>query len=166
MNYDHVNQTYEYWTKIRSLLTQKLQVTSFDDYLKKISFGKSYRWLREMEAVKIARPPLAIDPDAFIKKYGEKCVTVNPPIRPEDGMMRAIFQISTTVHVEAALMAWMENNKLQSYMALCICHKEDDELFEFLKTLKGMERTGNTEERGTGFHVPPASGFGGFNQGT
>ena len=152
MNYDHLNLTFDYWLKIRSSLSTKLQVNSFDDYLKKLSFLKSYKWLRDMESIKIARPPLALDPEAFIKLYGNKCIAVHVPGRPEEGMMRAIFQISTTLHVEVSLMVWIENNKLNSYIALVICHRDDDELFEFLKIIKPLQRKGNTEERATGFH--------------
>lgn len=151
MNYDHVNQTYEYWTRIRSVLSPKFQASSFDDYLKKLSYCKSYKWLRDMEFVKISRPPLAIDPEGFIKTYGEKCITVNPPVRPEDGMLRAIFQISPTLHVEGVFIGWVENNVLQSYMAIAVCHRDDDELFKFLTNIEHLKRKGNTEERNTGF---------------
>jgi hypothetical protein len=162
MNYDHVNKTYEHWTKLRSSLTHKFQANSFDDYLKKFSFCKSGRWLREMESVKTARPPFAVDSEAFLKLYGEKSITFFPQNRPEDGMMRAVFQISPTLHVEGVFLAWVENNTLQSYMELEACHRDDDELFSFLKSLEDIKRKGNTEERNTGF----MGGMPGFAQGT
>lgn len=152
MNYDHVNKTYEYWMKLRPLLTQRFQVSSFDDYLKKLSFCKSYKWLRDMETVKIARPPLAIDPEGFLELHKDKCIAFLPPLRPEDGMGRIIFQISPTLHVETVVLAWVENNTLQSYLALVICHRDDEELFSFLASLNHLRRSGNTEERNTGFH--------------
>jgi hypothetical protein len=48
MNYDHVNKTYDYWTKVRSSLTQRFQASTFDEYLKKFSFCKSGKWLRDI----------------------------------------------------------------------------------------------------------------------
>jgi len=165
MNYDHVNKTYDFWAKsIRPHLTTKFQVTSFDDYLKKLSFCKTYRWLREMESVKLTRLPMALDPVAFVKKYSEKCIAVNPPARPEDGMQRMIFQISPTLHIEAGLWAWVENNELHSYLGMMICHKTDEELTEFLTEVEPLRRTGNTEERNTGFH--PGGPMGLFQQPT
>jgi hypothetical protein len=158
MNYDHVNKTYDYWTKVRSSLTQRFQASTFDEYLKKFSFCKSGKWLRDMDSVKIARPPLALDPEGFLKLYSEKCVAFQPPNRPEDGMMRATFQISPTLHVEGVFLAWVENNTLQSYVAVAICHRDDAELFEFLKSVDHLKRKGNTEDRNTGF-VPNPLGF-------
>ncbi len=161
MNYDHLNQTYDYWAeKIRPHLTARMQVASFEDYLKKFTFTKSGRWIRDAECVRFTRPPAAIDPELFVKKYSDNCVAIIPPMHPTEGLGRVIFQLSPTLHLESMTTAWVENNELQSYLSMFVCHKTDAEMTELLEVLSTMRRTGNTEERtGAGFRPGAMGGF-------
>ena len=154
MNYDHVHMTYEFWeTVLRPNVRQLIQLQTFDSYLKEFSLTKSGRWLRNAVNVKLLRPPLAVDPEQFLKEYKDKCVLFHPPGRPEDGMGRAIYQLSPTFHLEVSFWAWIETNKLHSYVSIFVCYTDEEELSEFLKKVKPMCRTGNTEDRNGGFNV-------------
>lgn len=156
MNYDHVNKTQDYWMmEIFPHLSHKMMVASFDEYLKRFSFLKSGRWLKDMDSVKILKPAIALDPLSFVTKYKTHCVTYNPTARPEDGLQRIIYQVSPTLHAETGLWAWVENNNLQSYMSIIVCYHTEKEFTEFLKEITPMRRVGNTQEQ-------KHAGFAGF----
>lgn len=159
MNYDHLNITADYWlNELRPHTRCLLQVNSFDEYLKQMSFLPSGKWLRDREDVKLSRPPIALDPVKFVTNYKNKCVTILPPLRPEDGLLRIIYQFSPEFHAETALITWVEHNVLQSYFAIVCCYKNEKEFQSIMGELKDIRRTGNTEDRGVGFHQNNAGG--------
>lgn len=156
MNYDHLNQVHEYWrNKIFPHLVHNYTSSSFDDYLRKFSFLPHGKWIKDVEKVKMNRIPIAFDPEAFVKKYKKHCVTYNAPIKPEDGLQRAIYQLSPTLHSELALWAWVEHNQLQSYAVAFACYHSEDEYLEYVDDLWKIRREGNTEEKMTGFRPFP-----------
>lgn len=138
-------------------LTHHMAITSFDDYLKQMSFLPCCKWLGEIDLVKIIRVPFTLDPAEFTKQYKKHCVAYACPAKPEDGVHRIIYQISPTLHIEAALWIWIENKQLQSYLSMFVCFKDDKELMKFLKDVLPMRRTGDTEEH-------PMKGFAGLMQ--
>ena len=153
MNYDHINQIHDYLTKeIRPHVKNNFQVASFDEYLKKFSFLKSGKWLKDMESVRLSRSSVAYDPVEFLKRYGKQSVAVNVTTNPEHGQIRIILQLSPTLHLDCVLWAWIEHNKLQSYLGFLACHNTDKEFDAFIAECHDLRRTGNTEERNTGFH--------------
>jgi len=148
MNYDHFNQIHEYWRNdIIPHMEHRFSVSSFDDYLRRISFLPSCRWIQEMEMVKIARIPFAMNPSDFVKKYKDYCVTYNAPLKPEDGLQRAVYQISPTLHLEAAFWAWVENKIVNSYVMVLACYHDKEEYLKFVDGLYEFRRTGNTEDK-------------------
>jgi len=157
MNYNHLNKVYDYWRKdILPNLSHNFTVSSFDDYLKKFSFLPSGKWLRDMESVNAARLGFAIDPKKFVKKYKDHCITYSAPVKPEDGIQRAIYQISPTLHAEVAIWGWIEHDVLQSYASMFICYKLEEEFRDFSEELYKMKKEGNTDEK------PTKSGFAAF----
>jgi hypothetical protein len=157
MNYNHLNKIHEYWhDKVLPNISHNCTVTSFDDYLKKFSFLKSGRWLKEMVSVKIHRMGFVVGPEAFTKNYKSKCVTYNAPMKPEDGLQRIIYQISPTLHVEFALWIWMEHDIVNSYGSVLVCYNNEKEFNQFMDELYLIKRTGNTEDK------PVKTGFAGF----
>lgn len=153
MNYDHLHMTYDFWANdIRPLVQHRMQIPTFDAYLKEFSLTKSGKWLRMGTDIHIVRPPMALDPIAVGKKYEKNCVTFNAPSRPEEGMGRIIYQFSPTIHGEGWVFAWVENNTLNSYLTFLFCYNNEKEFTDLLTELQPLRRTGNTEERSTGFH--------------
>ena len=149
MNYDHLNQVYDYWRKdIRPYLSHNFTVTSFDDYLKRFAYLPSGHWLREMELVRLNRLGFAIDPEKFVKRYKDACISYNAPMKPEDGIQRIIYQLSPTLHVEMALWVWMEQEVVQSYGSVFACYHVEEEFAKFTDELyHKMLKKGNTEDK-------------------
>jgi hypothetical protein len=153
MNYDHLNKVHDYWVKdVFPHLSHHMAITSFDDYLKQMSLLPSGKWLKDFDGVKVLRVPFVVDPVEFIKAYKPNCVAYCCPSDPKDGIHRVIYQLSPKLHVEAAFWAWVEEEKVQSYISMFVCFNDDKELSKFFKQLESMKREGNTEERDkTGF---------------
>jgi len=161
MNYDHLNNVYEFWRKdILPNLTHAFTVDSFNEYLKRFAFLPSGKWLKEMDRVKLNRIGFAVDSEKFVKKYREYCVAYNAPVKPEDGLQRIIYQISPTLHVEIAIWIWMENKELQQYGGIFACYNDEQEFLVFVDELyKKMRKKGNTEDAAN-------PGFAGFLKST
>jgi hypothetical protein len=156
MNFDHLNKIHDYWImEIFPNLSHYMSIGSFDDYLKQMSFLPSCKWLKESNQVKVLRVPFTVDPAQFSKEYQKHCVAYCCPTKPEDGMHRVIYQISPTLHIEAAVWAWVANERVWSYLSIFSCFKEEKELLEFFTKIAGMRCTGDTEEK-------PVRGFGGI----
>lgn len=156
MNYDYINQIHDYWmSDIFPHLVHRYTTVSFEDYLRRISFLPSCKWIRKMEKVKIARVPFAVIPHDFVKKYKDCCVTYNAPTKPDEGLQRIIYQFSPTLHLEASLWIWIENKILQSYVMMTVCYHEEKEYLAFIDDLYTIRREGNTEDKMnlTGFMV-------------
>lgn len=152
MNYDHVNKVHEYWREtIFPNLQHHFCAASFDDYLKKFSFIPSGKWIQKLEKVKLNRIPIVVDPKQFVEKYKPYCVTYNAPVRPEDGIQRAIYQLSPTLHFEAAFWIWVEKNEVQSYVACFACYNDEKEYLKLVDDLWELRREGDTTEKMTGF---------------
>lgn len=150
MNYDNCNKIQEYWRKkLSPFIHHNFTVTSFDDYLKRFSFLPSGKWLRDMECVKLSKLSFAVDPERFIKKYHDRCVTYNCPIKLEDGFQRIIYQISPTLHLESGVWLWVEHEYVQSYISLLICYNNEDEYSDFINEIWKIRREGNTEDKPT-----------------
>jgi len=148
MNYNHCNKVHEYWRdKILPLLVHRHPCASFDGYLREFSFLPSGKWLRTMEKVKLLRTAFAVDPEKLLEKYKEHCVTYNCPVKPEDGIQRVIYQISPTLHFEAALWIWVEHDVVNSYASVFVCYNEEEEYLKFIDSIWDMRREGNTEEK-------------------
>lgn len=148
MNYDDLNKIYSYWhKKIAPNLEHKFTTSSFDDYLKKFSFLPSGRWLKDFDGVKLARNLFAIDLDKLVKKYKDCCVTHTSTIKPEDGVNRAIYQLSPTLHMEAAFFIWIEQEEISSYAGVFICYHNDEEYRGLLDELYKMRKEGNTDDK-------------------
>lgn len=163
MNYDHLNRVHTYWrTNLFPNLVHHFSVTSFEDYLRKFAYLPAGKWIRDMDKVKMTRVPLAVNPEEFAKQYKSKCVTYNSPIKPEDGVHRAIYQLSPSLHCEVAFYVWVENNELQSYAVPFACYNDEKEYLAFVDELWKIRRNGDTEEKQTGFRPLP----GGFSGGT
>lgn len=159
MNYDHLNQIHEYWVnKIFPNLHHYMPLTSFEDYLKRMSFIPSGKWLSDMDSVKILRVPFVVDPSSFSEMYKKHCVAYGCPAKPEDGVHRIVYQISPTLHVEGAVWIWIESKQVQSYMSLLVCFKEEKELKTFLEHIGSIKRRGDTEDN-------PNKGFAGMIDG-
>lgn len=158
MNYDHLNNIHDYWVKeIFPNLSHHMAISSFDDYLKQISLLSEVKWLREFNSVKFLRIPFMVDPASFSNVYKNQCVAYCCPSDSKDGLHRVIYQISPTLHLEAALWIWVENENVCSYMSLFTCFKEEKELSKFFNDILPMRRMGNTEEN-------PMSGFAGLKR--
>ena len=148
MNYDDLNKIYNYWRKkIAPHLTHQFTVSSFDDYLKKFSFLPSGKWLKDFDSVKLTRNLFAVDPEKLAKKYKDCCIAYNAPSKPEDGVQRVIYQISPTLHMEAAFWIWVEQEELNSYAGVFICYRNDDEYQAVMDELYKMRKEGKTDER-------------------
>ena len=148
MNYDHLNNVYEFWRKdMLPNLTHVFTVDSFNEYLKRFAFCPSGKWLLDMEKVKLNRIGFAVDCKKFVKEYKECCVAYNAPVKPEDGLQRIIYQISPTLHGEIAVWIWMENKELQQYGGIFACYHDEAEFLEFVDELyRNMRKKGNTED--------------------
>ena len=148
MNYNNLNSVYDYWNKdMLPYLSHNFTVASFDDYLKRMAYLPTCKWIYDGEKIKITRIPFAIDPKKFVKKYKDVCVTYNCPIRPEDGFQRIIYQISPTIHLEISIWIWIEHKVLQSYAFVFICYHDENEYFKFVDDIHKMRREGDTEEK-------------------
>jgi hypothetical protein len=161
MNYDQLNQIHDYWYEdVAPHLVHQYTVTSFDDYLRKFSFLPSGKWLHDMENLKLRRIIFLVDPIKFAKKYKEFCVTYNAPVKAEDGFQRVIYQLSPTMHIEAAFYVWIEHKIVQSYVTPFVCHNVgvEKEYATLIKDLYKIRREGNTEDKPKSIGV----GFAGF----
>jgi hypothetical protein len=148
MNYTHLNKVYDYWSKdILPHLSHIFTIGGFDDYLKRFSYLPSGKWIKDLEKIKLTRLGFAIDPKQFVTKYKNVCVAYNSPIKPEDGIQRVIYQISSTLHVEIGIWIWVEHETLQSYASVFSCYHDDIEYQKFVDELLKMKREGNTEEK-------------------
>lgn len=157
MNYNQLNQTYDYWRKeIAPHLVNHFNVINFEEYLKRFAYTPHGRWIRDGIMVKISRIGFAIDPEKFLAKYKSQCITYNSPIKAEDGVQRIIYQISPTLHIELALWIWIEHEVVQSYGSVFVCYNNHDEYLKFLDELYKLRRTGNTEDK------PTQAGFSGM----
>jgi hypothetical protein len=148
MNYDHLNNVYDFWRKdVLPSLSHNFNVDSFNDYLKRFAFLPSGKWLRDMEKVKLNRIGFAVDCKKLVKEFKEKCVAYNAPMKPEDGLQRIIYQISPTLHLEVAVWIWMENKEIQQYASVFACYHNEKEFLDFVDDLyKRMRKKGNTED--------------------
>lgn len=157
MNYEHLTKMHNRWKDdFFPYIDHSITVTSFDDYLKKMSFLPPCKWLRDLDQIKILRIQFACDPSKFAKHYQEKCVAYCSPARQEDGFQRIIYQISPTLHVEAAYWSWVENENAQAHLTLMAYFHDTKEFTEFLDTVYEFRCTGNTEDK------PTPTGFAGF----
>jgi hypothetical protein len=135
-----------------------MTVASFDDYLKRFSFLPSGKWLREMESVKVLRIPFSCDAPMFSSVFKKNCIAYCCPSDPEEGFHRAIYQISPTLHLEAAFWIWIQNEESQSYVSIMCCFQQERELEKFMHKICEYKKVGNTDDRsGT-------SGFAGLLQ--
>lgn len=148
MNYNHLNKVFDHWYKeILPHLTHNFTVSGFDDYLKRMSFLPSCKWIRDLEYIKFTRLGFAINPIPFIKKYKDVCVAFNSPLKPEDGMQRIVYQISPTLHVDLGIWIWIEHESLQSYASVFSCYHNETEYQKFVNEMLTLKRDGNTEEK-------------------
>ena len=158
MNYDNLNQVHDYWVEdIFPHLNHNMAISSFDDYLKRLSSLPSCKWLRDINSIKVLRAPFVVDPVKFATAYKKYCVAYACPAKPEDGMHRIIYQISPTLHLEGGLWIWVENKEIQSYLSMFVCFKDDKELIKFFTDVTPFRREGNTEEN-------KMKGFAGFRE--
>ncbi len=148
MNYDHLNQVYDFWRKdVLPNLSHNFNVDSFNDYLKRFAYLPSGKWLKDMEKVKLNRIGFAVDIKKIVKELKDKCVSYNAPMKPEDGLQRFIYQVSPTLHLEVALWIWVENKELQQYASVFAAYHDEQEFLDFVDDLyKRMRKKGNTEE--------------------
>lgn len=100
-----------------------------------------------MEKVKLLRTAFAVDPEKLCEMYKDNCVTYNCPVKAEDGIQRVIYQVSPTLHFEAALWIWVEHDVVNSYASVFVCYHEEEEYLKFLDVIWEMRREGNTEEK-------------------
>ena len=157
MNYDYLNQTHDYWIKnIFPNLHHHLTITSFDDYLKRMSFLPCGKWLQNLDSVQIIRIPFVVDPILFTSKYKSHCVTYCCPAKPEDGIHRIIYQMSPMLHVEAALWAYSERKQVHFHISLFVCFHNKQEIIKLFEEITPMRRSGDTED------MSGTSGFGAF----
>lgn len=147
MNYDNLNKIHEYWWQNLMPTFQHLfTVTSFDEYLKRFSFLPSGNWLRQYEKIKLTRTPFLIDSAKFAEKYKKYCVTYNSPMKSEDGIQRAIYQLSPTLHLEAGYWIWVENEEVQAYASVFCCYHDETEYADFIEELYEIRQEGDTEK--------------------
>lgn len=150
MNYDNLNTIYKHWRKdIYPHLACHMTITSFDDYVKRFSFLSSGKWLRDWDCAKLSRLGFAVNLEKFVKKYKDHCVSFSAGGKPEEGIQRIVYQISPTLHVEATVWMWMENDILQSYASLIACYHKEDEFLHFFDAVYSIRKEGNTEEKET-----------------
>lgn len=156
MNYTHLNRLHEHWQSLSHYFTHNFTVTSFEDYIRKISFLPSCKWIQHMDSVKATRTLFVVDPEKFSKKYSKYCVTYNNPLKPEEGYQRVIYQMSPTLHVEAVFFGWMEHDNINSYVGTLSYYNDEKEYASFIKEMYKIKLEGNTEDK------PKPSGFAGF----
>jgi len=150
MNYDHLNLIHDYWRNdIYPHFVHCMSVHSFDDYLKRFSYLPSGKWLKDFEKVKVARIPFLVDPLQLVVKYKSMCVAYNAPGKIEEGIMRAIYQLSPTLHFETGFWIWIENDTIQSYATVFVCYHDEKEYFKFIDEMYKIRREGNTENKST-----------------
>jgi len=119
-----------------------------------MSFTPHGKWIKEFGEFpsNITKIQMFIAPVQFVKKYEKQCVTFNPPLKPEEGFGKAIYQFSPTLHAETLLFCWYENNQVHSYITLLVLFKKKEELDKFVEEILPMRKVGNTEQRThTGF---------------
>ena len=163
MNYTHLNKVFDYYRKnLIPFFNHHQTVISFDEYLKRFSFLPSGKWLRDYECIKLSRIPFLIDPIRFVEKYEEYCVTYNAPVKPEDGIQRVVYQLSPTLHFEAAFWIWIENEEVNAYTSVFVCYHNEREYLKFLDGIYKLRQEGNTEDNKR--PVGLAAAAVGFNQ--
>jgi hypothetical protein len=161
MNYDHLNLITDYWKKnIFPNLTQHMVINSFDDYLKRMAYLPSCKWLSEFKSIKVLRSPSVVDPIAFTSRYKDKCLTFCCPVNPEGGFQTVVYQISPTLHLETNLMMWIERDEVKSYSSILACFRENDEFVEFLEDIKDIRKIGDTDKETRGGFDPKAGMMG------
>lgn len=156
MNYNHTNKVFEYYRKkIFPALSHRFPTLSFDAYLQRFSFLPSGKWLRDFESVKVARHQVPIDPEKLIKKYKENCVSHFVPGKPEEGIVKVVYQLSPTLHFETSIWIWIEHETVQSYAYNIICYNNPEEYLDFIDDLWKIRKEGNTDDKPmpTGFLV-------------
>lgn len=146
MNYDNINLIHDYWKeKIIPYLSHNMNITSFEDYLNRFSYLPSGNWMHRFELISFLRVPFLINPVEFVKQYESKCVSFFSPSKPEEGVYRIIYQISNTLHVDAALWMWVEQKEVQAYVALFVCFNNDAEFLSFSESMEKFKLIGDTE---------------------
>ena len=156
MNYNHLHKIHSYWNKeIFPHFSHHYTAISFDDYLRRFAYLPSGKWLKNMDKIKICRIPIAVDSKKFVKKYKEFCVTYNAPVKVEDGLQRVIYQLSPTLHFEAAFWVWIEHEEIQSYVTVFVCYHDVVEYLNLMDELWKLKLEGNTEEK----PLPPGFGI-------
>jgi len=150
MNYNHCNKVHEFWREdIFPKLVHRHTFGSFDNYLRELSFLPSCKWIKELEKVKFSRVAFAVDPIKLVEQFEKQCVTYNVPVKAEDGVQRVIYQVSPTLHFEAAFWIWVEHELINSYASVFVCYHDEKEYLKFVDDLWNIRREGNTEEKPT-----------------
>ena len=159
MNYTHLSETHTYWMdNIFPHLSHNFQAGTFEHYLGRFAYLPSGKWLKDAEKVKTSRITVALDPIALVKKYKSVCVTYNTPAKPEEGVVRVIYQVSPTMHMEAAFWIWVENNVVQSYAMVFACYNNEKEYLSLLKDLRPLYRSGDSADKpNNGFFGNPVA---------
>lgn len=162
MNYTHCNKIFDFFNKrLFPHLSHNFTALSFDEYLKNFSYIPKGKWLRDMEYVKVARIVVGLDPEKLAKHFKHNCVTYNTPSKPEEGYQRVIYQVSPTLHFEAAIWLWVEHEEVQSYAFLIVCYNDVDEYKKFVDVIWKFKLEGDSQDKPvpSGFN-PGRTGFG------
>ena len=144
MNYNEINKIYEYmktdiyphcneqWDNIS---TEEILI---DRYLSNIDDTRKY---------KLLAVPYLMKSDEFLKKFKRECIVTYNTIDPADGLLLFIHQIDVDLHLASRLFCWVENDKVQNYIASLIFHKNLIKAVKFVTDNSWLRCEGDTEER-------------------
>lgn len=149
MNFTQINDVGNFINKHLKYLHNHITCKSMDDYLNEIHFLKKFAWLKECHTV--MRSHALYKTEDFLKRFEKKCVSVYSPRTPEDGILKIIYQISPTIHLEASLFAWFEVNEVYSYIYFVAMFNNINEYIELLDSIKDIQQFGQTGENKLGF---------------
>ena len=155
MNYDDVNKLSEYLIKeIFPLINSCRYYKNFAEYLDDFKRTKSGRWMRTQSFLGFFPLVYFVDPAKFLERHKNNIVCFCPSEKPEDGTMSVILQISPEFHVSGRIYAWIENNRINSYITPLTMFKDVKDYLQFSKDNEDLKRIGNTQEREMGYKMP------------
>ena len=147
MNYDQYSDIEKHYTnKIYPHLHQRFNTISFVEYLKYISYCSTFKWVKSPDTCYLTHFKIPIDAEKFVAKYEDKCVNFYSPMKPEDGYMRIIYQISPTLHMEMGYWIWMETHTIHSYLMPVICYSNRKEYDNFKLSIQKFIKIGDTQD--------------------
>jgi hypothetical protein len=152
MNFDEINTIYKHiqtavYPNVQTLWKKvSTEEVIIDKYLSIIDDNRIYKML----AI-----PFLVKPEAFFKKYKERCIIFYNTPDPSDGLLLSIHQISPTLHIHSRFFCWVDNKKLHDYLACLVFHKDVKEAVNFMNSNFDLACTSNTEDCGEkpGFFV-------------